>query len=374
MARTISKATLTTAIVAILAGLVVAFAVRAYLAQPPAKPTPPAPPPIRVPVATTDLPAGRLIAPGDIGTLSLSRERFAADPRFKGKRGVMMSAQQIVHRRLKVAVKQEQPFLLEDLYLQGSGPSLSEDVGPGYRAIPLRVPHTHEGRVQPGDWVDVVFRVQPRAAKAGQPAIPEKTVTLLEHLKVLEVVGPSGPDTTDPRRRATTSSQTGFSVVTLAVPVGQSDVLAAVDGRGELWLVTSPDKGSEQANAPPGSAPKPATLAELLGIQPPVPPFETAIYRRGRVQINRFVDGKLLSRGEQGSGDGGQGSGVGEQGTGVGGLGTGVGGQGSGVGGQGPGSTGKGAAPAERPGGKGTMAPAVKPLPPAGPDQGPAEE
>ena len=65
-------------------------------------------------------------------------------------------------------------------------------------------------------------------SKAGQPAIPEKTVTLLEHLKVLEVVSPTGPDTTSLRRRETTTNpQTGFSVVTLAVPVEQSDV-----GRG----------------------------------------------------------------------------------------------------------------------------------------------
>jgi len=296
VARTISKATLTTAIVAILAGLVVAFAVRAYLAQPPAKTTPPAPPPIRVPVATTDLPAGRLIAPGDVGAQPLTREQIATDPRFKGKAAFVTSGAQIIHRRLKVPVKQWQPFFPEDLYLQGTGPSLSEQVGPGYRAIPLRVPYTHEGRVQPGDWIDVVFRVQPRAAKAGQPAIPEKTVTLLAHLKVLEVVGPTGPDTTELRRREAPRPQTGFSVVTLSVPVEQSDVLATVDGRGELWLVSSPDKGSEQAAAPPGSAPKPTTLAELLGIQPPKRPFETAIYRRGHVQVNRFVDGRLVSR------------------------------------------------------------------------------
>jgi Flp pilus assembly protein CpaB len=361
MARTLSRATLTTAIVAILAGLVVAFAVRAYLAQPPEKPAPPTPPPMRIPVATTDLPAGRVIAPGDIGTLVLTREQFAADPRFKGKRGIMTSPQQIVHRRLKAAVKQEQPFLMGDLHLQGSGPSLSEELGPGYRAIPLRVPHTHEGRVQPGDWVDVVFRVQPRAAKAGQPAIPEKTVTLLEHLKVLEMVSPAGPDTTELRRRETPRPQTGFSVVTLAVPVEQSDVLATVDGRGELWLVTSPDKGSQQAAIPAGAGPKPTTLAELLGIQPPPRPFETAIYRRGHVQINRFVDGRLLSRTgvpepDAGSADKDAGKDLGKDAAPA----------------ERPNP--KGTAPAERPGEKGTMAPVVKPVPPAGPDQGSAEE
>ena len=303
----------------------------------PSRPAPRAPPPVNIPVATTDLPAGRLIAPGDIGTLVLTRERFNADPRFQGKGGIMTSPQQIVHRRLKAAVKQEQPFHMADLYLQGSGPSLSEQVEPGYRAIPLRVPHTHEGRVQPGDWVDVVFRVQPRPAKAGQPAIPEKTLTLLEHLQVLEIVAPPGPDTTELRRRETVNPQMGFSVVTLAVPVGQSDVLAAVDGRGELWLVASPDKGSQQAAALSGSAPKPTTLAELLGIQPPPPPFETAIYRRGRVQINRFVDGRLVvSR------------------TGAPGLSAGDAGQ----------DLGKGAAPAEGPGEKGAINPPVKAVPP----------
>jgi Flp pilus assembly protein CpaB len=287
---------LTIAILAILAGLVVAWMVQVYLSKAPEKP-PAAPPRLRVPVAAMDLPAGRVIAPGDIGGQEMSRVQFDADSRFKGKRGIMLAPEQIVHRRLKVAIKLEQPFLLEDLYLQGSGPSLSEQLEPGYRAIPLRVPHTHEGRVQPGDWVDVVFRVQPRPAKAGQPAIPEKTVTLLEHLKVLEVTSPPGPDTTEPlrRRELTANPRTGFSVVTLAVPVEQSDALGAVDGRGDLWLVISPGKGTGEALPAAAGAPKPATLAELLGIQPPPRPFETAIYRRGQMQINRFIDGMLVS-------------------------------------------------------------------------------
>lgn len=297
MAKTISKTTISIAILAILSGLVAAYGIRAYLSQekPVAPPPPHAPPPRTVPLAGTDLPAGRLVSPGDIVLTSMSREEYVELSRRYAGKLIMQTPQSVLHRRLKGAVAQGRPFLSSDLYLQGTGPSLSDQLQPGYRAIPLRVPQTHEGRVQPGDWVDIVFRVQPRPAKSGQPAIPEKTVTLLEHLEVLEIVGPPGPDATASGRRGTTP-QAGFSVVTLAVPTEQSDVLAAVDGRGELWLVTSPDNRVGQAAAPAGAVPKPATLAELLGIQPPVPPFETAIYRRGRVQINRFVDGTLVGQ------------------------------------------------------------------------------
>jgi hypothetical protein len=209
--------------------------------------------------------------------------------------------------------------------------------------VPLRVPHTHEGRVQPGDWVDVVFRVQARAAKLGQPAIPEKTVTVLEHLKVLEVVSPAGPDATPPSRRAP-ELQTGFTVVTLAVPAEQSDVLGAVDGRGELWLVAAPTVGPAEAPPTATGGPKGATLAELLGIQPPPRPFETQIYRRGKLQTNRFIDGKMVS---------GQGSG--EQAVYL--------QSGAGDGGPAPGPP-----PAEEPGRKDMPDPGVTPAPPAKPE------
>ncbi|MGD0901083.1 MAG: Flp pilus assembly protein CpaB [Thermoguttaceae bacterium] len=291
MAKTISKGTMTVAILAVFSGLVAAWGVRAYLTQGPAQtqPPPPAPPPpMSVPVASTDLPAGRTIAPGDIGAQKLTRQQYEADPRFKGKWGIMLSAQEIVNRRLKAPVKQGQPFLTTDFYLQGTGPSVADNLRPGYRAIPIQVLPTHEGGIHAGVRVDVVFRSQVRPAREGQPAIPEKTVTLLRHLEILEAVQRSGG-----RRGSPTSP----IHVTLAVPIEQADVLGAVEGRGEMWLAATPTKESEQGAILGTIAnPKAVTLADILGIQPPVPPFETAIYRRGHRQVNKFAGGVLVSQ------------------------------------------------------------------------------
>ena len=85
------------------------------------------------------------------------------------------------------------------------------------------------------------------------------------------------------------------ALVTLAVPVDKADIFTAIEGRGNLWLV--PTLAVEEPAAR-SSGRQPLTLAEVLGLKPPLeppPPFETAIYRRSQMQINRFLEGKLLA-------------------------------------------------------------------------------
>lgn len=296
MAKTISKQTLTVGIFAVLAGLIAAYGVRSYLyrEEPIPSPPPPVPALIKVPVASADLPADRVVSLGDMVSLSLTRKQL--EDRFKGinVEQLLLEPGKIIHRRLSKPVQRGQPFLTTKFYLEGTGPSVTGKLQPGYRAVRVEVPTSHDGGVQPGTYTDVIFRAQARPAKGDQPAIPETTVTLLRDIEVLEVdrLGKTPP------RGGAPESLPKATMVTLAIPVEKAGIFSAIAGRGEVWLEPTPFKGSDEGIA--GGASKSLTLADLLGIQPPrprpapPPPFETAIYRDGKLQVNRFIDGKLV--------------------------------------------------------------------------------
>ena len=110
--------------------------------------------------------------------------------------------------------------------------------------------------------VDVMFRANARPAKAGQLAIPEKTLTLLRHVEVLEAdrplrVGRAGA-------RAPEKQQLMF---TLAVPEAKADMFGIIEGRGEVWLVPTPAQGKEAADGAGAEVANAATLAESAGHQ-----------------------------------------------------------------------------------------------------------
>ena len=276
----LSKETMAIGILAVLSGLGVAYGVRSYLQRqepaPVAAPVVKGPPMTRLPIATSDLPADRVITLGDVGILSMTTQRFFERCKGMEVNQVITLSKDIIGRRLKAPVKQGQPFLTTGLYLEGTGPSIAEKLRPGFRAVPLSVPDGRESGVVIGAMVDVVFRVQPRGERDGQPAIPETTVTLLKQLEVLDVDRSAAGRTADKK-----------ILVTLAVPVDKADVLSAVDGRGELWLVALPAGGPEDKTLPIDKV----TLSKLLDIQPPV---QTAIYRRNKLQVNKFVMDQLV--------------------------------------------------------------------------------
>jgi len=313
MAKVISKSTLLVALLAIMAGLVAAYGAR-YFSRIPVIPRPqPAPPrQLTVPVASENLPADRVIMPGDIVNLPIPETEFAK--RFKGvnTEKVIANVSKLVNRRLLKPIKQGQPFLTSDLYLEGTGPSITSKLQPGFRAVRVDVPDTRESGVHAGTFVDVVFRATPTPAKNGQPAIPETTVTLLRHIEVI--------DTERPRVRRSTSATKRNVLVTLAVPENKTQIFSTIEGRGDVWLVPASADEKGVAGGETGAAVAtsgPMTLAGLLGIKPPPPktvekivvvekeaplpppppppPFETAVYRRGRLEVNKFLDGKLLT-------------------------------------------------------------------------------
>lgn len=223
----LSPGTMTVAFVAVLVGLGGAFVVRQHLHKPALPPLPElkvAETDIVVPVALTDLEAGRHVTINDIAKVRVPRDRFAKT-QYAGQAFLRVS-EQIANRTLKTTMKQGQAFLPENLYPEGLGPDLALRLQAGYRAV--TVPIANVGAVQgfarSGSIVDVLFRSQADAENER----PQETMTLLERVEVLAI---------------NTFTQLGQQVeleqdgtVTLAVTPHQAKTLKVVEGRGELSL------------------------------------------------------------------------------------------------------------------------------------------
>jgi Flp pilus assembly protein CpaB len=293
MAQRLSRGTLSIVLIATAVGLVAAVGVRSLLQQEePIKTPPPPPPEIKtIPVAATDLPADRLLGKFDFVTLHMSVVDFKKKYPKVDPNQVLNNPLHIINRRLKEPMKRGDPFISSKFYLEGTGPSIAKRLQPGFRAIRVQVPVTREAAVRPGMYVDVYFRADSKKSGPGQLAIPEKTLILFRNLEVLESEPPGAHG-----KRTGNRNEWYF---TLAVPEDKADYFTIIEKRGELWLVPTPEAGSE--TSPEVAAIEVAdvsTLTELLGIKPlppPPAPFETAIYRRGQYQINKFIEGKLVT-------------------------------------------------------------------------------
>ncbi len=290
--RQVSPGFVLTAFFAVLIGLGVAFVVKRSLET---KPEPvvdkPKPPPMQIVIlASSDLPADRILRNGDVVSFPLTREEFA-----KRKWPVMFGdARQLIGRTLKTPLKRGQPFALDCVYPEGTGPDLAEKIPPGLRAVTLN--EMTEGAIPtgalPGSLVDIYFRTTPN--EDTKPKIPEVTRLLVERAQILAIEAPPGSVPT-----AADKKKAYPDTVTLAVTPEQAMQLRVVQGRGELSLaLRQPEDASTLANG--GDL----TLEELLNLPPevePVPPpkppepFVAEIYRKGRRQTMKFaVDGGVI--------------------------------------------------------------------------------
>jgi pilus assembly protein CpaB len=284
--RYLTAGTLSILILAVLVGLVAAYAIRSFLI---AEPPPPVEPPatLNVPIVSMDLPAGRAIRLGDVGLVRMTREELEKKP--WPQQQVMLSSEQVIGRTLRKPLKQGQPFLTTDLYLEGTGPEYTQLLTPGYRAVSLVVPLTRGGYANPGTRVDVLFRATPRKGDEERAAIPETTITLIQGAEVLAVERPQ-PSTSqlgavrgiDLRSRGAGPQEEAPPTVVLGVTVEDANRLQTVLGRGEISLVSRPPSEAD-GSRPPG----PVTLEDILGIDPPLPPQEMAVQRPYLTEIYR---------------------------------------------------------------------------------------
>jgi pilus assembly protein CpaB len=273
--RSISPGTLILGIFAVLFGLAGAYAVKKHLQAGAPEVVEPTTTTRSVPLAVTDLPAGRTLPVGDVTVAHVTEaqlERMPLPDSYMGK------AAEIVGRTLREAVKKGQAFDPVVFYPVGIGPSVADRLEPGQRAvtIPFDGSTADAGLITPGAIVDVLFR----SFADDQQQLPEATVTLLENVNVLAV----GRETFEGAVGGGAKAKT----VTLAVAPEQAHALKVVEGRGSLTLVLR--GGDDDASA---DAPAPTTLSELLGIQEPKKPLATEIYRRGQLTTVVHHEGQL---------------------------------------------------------------------------------
>jgi len=282
----ISPGTMTIGILAILAGLIGAYAIRTALEEKEA-PAVAAAETITVPLATTDLPEGRTIAMGDVALAKMTKEEM--EEKKMPMDLMMLEPDQIIGRTLKSSLKNGQPFLTTSMYLEGMQPTVSDKLKPGHRAFTLEVPRVQGGTVAPGTNVDVIFRSFAREADGDMPAIPEATMTLIQSAEVLKVEQPKSQEndaTLDIRALNRTNQQQKDPLVTLAVTAEQANMLRTVEGRGELSLAA---RAPSDAIAPTDGKSEKLTLENLLGVDTrPTQTFVTEIYRGGARDTNTF--------------------------------------------------------------------------------------
>jgi pilus assembly protein CpaB len=259
---------MTVGIFAVLFGLVGAYALRAALVGEAPEPPPP-PRTVTVPLASHDLPPGRVVQQGDMVLLNMSQGEM--ESRKLPLERTMLSPEQIVGRVLQEPMKQGDAFLTTNMYIEGTGPKLADKLKPGMRAITIPIDNLAAvgGRTVEGSFVDVLFKAKKRDADlpAGKPEIPETTVTLLENVEVLSV-GRSAPSASrtagelDVRfANGRDQGPTGIVSVTIAVTPDQANVVKAVMGQGDMSLALRSDTGDGAA-----AAPNKYTLESVLGL------------------------------------------------------------------------------------------------------------
>jgi Flp pilus assembly protein CpaB len=279
-------------VMAILAGLLGAYLVRnSLLTEPVEVKAPPAP--IVVPLATSDLPAGRQIAMGDIALVSMTPARMQ-EQGFTGM-AMMMEPEQIIGRVAKEPIAQGQPFKTTGFYLEGTRGDFTANLRPGYRAYSMTLAKDHGGALPSGSMVDVFFRsAEQRAQGPGERNIPEVTVQLFQGVEIIDVYNPPPPTIVrnaglDIRNMGPRTAP--LPVVTLAVTPEQVQMLQTTNGRGDLILVARPENERVALNQDL----KGKTLDDILGIPPPpqVVVFATEAFRGGERSVNVYRNDKL---------------------------------------------------------------------------------
>lgn len=282
-----SAGTLLLGVFAVLFGLLGVYVVRKELHKPTAKAEAAKaakPQTFVVPMASSDLEAGRKVTLGDIVLQKLTAAQMKAQ---HIDNNYMPSPKQIIGRVLREGLKEGSTFDTPDFYPEGTGPSVTPKLKPGYRAVTVTVENDAAvaGFAFPGAIVDVVFR-----ANAGGPQednAPETTIVLIEAAEVLavnqETATGSRPDKTDP------GGPTKKAAVTLAVTLRQAADLRVVDGRGTMSIAL---RNSDDLELEPERL-APRTLSELL--DRPTQKHKMEIYRGGRLSRVEFQRNKSRS-------------------------------------------------------------------------------
>jgi len=268
----LSPGTLLLGIMAVLFGLLGAYVVRLQMRPQAVAAQQPKTEKVVVPLASTDLKAGRKIALCDIVIYEMTPEEM----RRAGIRGgFMKNTQQIIGRILREDVAKGETFDITRFYPEGVVPNPAERLKPGYRAVTVNIeaPAAVAGFATPGAWVDVLFR----ADEKEDDDLPEMTVTLVEGVEVLAL---EEQTFTGAKPDQVNTNKQQFAV-TLAVRPEQAAALRVVDGHGKLSLaLRNPEDNL------PLTLEIPRTMHEVL--DRPYTKWRMEVYRGGSISSVDF--------------------------------------------------------------------------------------
>ncbi|PHS12721.1 MAG: Flp pilus assembly protein CpaB [Blastopirellula sp.] len=266
----ISPGTLLLGIIAVMFGLLGAYVVRQNMLDETvaADPAPPAEPvKFTIPMANTDLPAGREITFGDLSVVSMTQEQMVA----AGISGQYMAdTKQIIGRVLRDDLASGSRFMPALMYAEGDGPSIMDKLEPGMRAVTVAVAMDAavEGFAVPGSYVDVIFR----SDEDTEENLPQSTVALIEGVKILALNSHTlaTKQINEDNRRGSEDSK-----VTIQVTPDEAIALQVVEGRGSLSLtLRHPGDGLSLDTS------RPVTLDDVLN-RPRLKSHKMQVFRGG---------------------------------------------------------------------------------------------
>ena len=181
MKHNISPGTVSVAVLAILFGLVTAYAVSRYLRpEEVTEEEKKKAETVRVLAAKVNLPKYHRIRIPDLIWLEIPRKNLKDG---RPPQGTVKYYEQVLGLMLKETVMARRPIMVKSLYGPGEVPSMAENLRPGYRAVTFQVKASSavNGIVQPESYVDVNLTVS-----AQEPELKGlATLTLLRGVKVL---------------------------------------------------------------------------------------------------------------------------------------------------------------------------------------------
>ncbi|MEI8381806.1 MAG: Flp pilus assembly protein CpaB [Planctomycetota bacterium] len=245
------------------------------------QPTPPPPVPklYDVPVATADLQVGRLIAKSDFYVQKLTAEQKKAAG-FKDAHYSL--GKDLTGRIVRTPIRKNQYFPLDSLYPDGTGPSISEKLRPGMRAVMIPVDAASiTNLTTPDSYVDVLFRPATTPPSDGKFTLTGGRI--LERAQVLAVNQKWYAQTLP----ALQQDSHGGGGVTLAVTPEQAEMLKSLEPLGKFSLIAAPDAGA----APSGAIPDAERMKQILGLNDPSPPPEPVL-----IPTMELVRGGVITR------------------------------------------------------------------------------
>lgn len=245
------------------------------------QPTPPPPVPklYDVPVATADLQVGRLIAKSDFYVQKLTAEQKKAAG-FKDAHYSL--GKDLTGRIVRTPIRKNQYFPLDSLYPDGTGPSISEKLLPGMRAVMIPVDVASiTNLTTPDSYVDVLFRPATTPPSDGKFTLTGGRI--LERAQVLAVNQKWYAQTLP----ALQQDSHGGGGVTLAVTPEQAEMLKSLEPLGKFSLIAAPDAGAASS----GAIPDAERMKQILGLNDPSPPPEPVL-----IPTMELVRGGVITR------------------------------------------------------------------------------